>query len=66
MNFVKILKAIFATYHVDACYVADHMELEDEVVESWEKGESVPTHEQLKKFSAMFAVPMETLEKSVK
>ncbi|MCR4699289.1 MAG: hypothetical protein K5762_07990 [Bacilli bacterium] len=66
MNFVKILKAIFSTYHVDACYVADNMGIEDEVVEAWERGESVPTHEQLEKFSAMFAVPMSTLEQSIK
>jgi ribosome-binding protein aMBF1 (putative translation factor) len=66
MTFVTILKAIFTTYHVDACYVADNMGIEDEVVEAWERGESLPTKEQLEKFSEMFAIPLSTLEKSVK
>jgi ribosome-binding protein aMBF1 (putative translation factor) len=42
------------------------MGIEDEVVEAWERGESVPTHEQLEKFSAMFAVTLSTLEQSIK
>ena len=46
--------------------IHDNMGIEDEVVEAWERGESLPSKEQLEKFSEMFAIPLSTLEKSVK
>lgn len=66
MTFAKILKAIYTTYHIDFCYVADQMGIPDEVVQSWEEGKSFPSEEQLKRFSAMFAVPLSTLKESIK
>lgn len=65
ITFPDILKAIYREYHVDACYIADHLGLEDEEVERWEKGESVPSKEALKKFSDGFILPLKTLEEAV-
>lgn len=65
MTFVDILHALYKAYSIDACFIADHMGLEDEEVEAWEKGKSFPTEEQLVKFSGMFAIPLNTLEKAV-
>lgn len=63
MKFIEILKAVYSAYHVDFCYVADHIGVDDEVVLDWEKGIKSPTEEQLKKFSDLFAIPMSILEK---
>lgn len=66
MTFQSILKAIYKAYNVDSCFVADNMGIDDEVVQSWEQGESVPDEKQLEKFSEMFAIPLKTLEESIK
>lgn len=65
MKFPRILKAVYQTYSVDFCYVADHLGIEDDVVLQWEKGKTVPTEEELKKFSELFAIPYSVLEKSI-
>lgn len=62
MKFVDVLKAVYSTYHVDFCYIADYIGVDDEVVLNWEKGKP-PTEEQLKKFSDLFAIPVSILEK---
>lgn len=66
MTFQTILKAIYKAYNVDFCYVADNIGIDDEIVQSWEEGKSLPTKEELKKFSDLFAVPLKTLEDSIK
>ena len=65
MTFVTILKAVYSTYHVDFCYVADHIGVDDEEVLRWEKGESKPDEHALHHFSEMFAIPMKTLLESL-
>lgn len=66
MTFQTILKAIYKAYNVDFCYVADNIGIDDEIVQSWEEGKSLPTKEELKKFSDLFAVPLKILEDSIK
>lgn len=65
MKFVEILQAIYDTYNVDACYVADNLQIEDDVVLKWETTELVPSDEELKKFSELFAIPLKTLQNSL-
>lgn len=66
MSFQTILKAIYKAYNVDFCYVADNIGIDDEIVQSWENGESIPDEKQLEKFSELFAVPLKTLKESIK
>ena len=53
MTFVTILKAVYSTYHVDFCYVADHIGVDDEEVLRWERGESKPDEHALHHFSVL-------------
>jgi hypothetical protein len=64
MTFAKILKSLYSAYKVDACFIADHLKIPDDVVLAWEKGNSFPNDQQRKDLSAMFAVPLSVLEKS--
>lgn len=61
MLFKEILEAVKQQYHFSNCYIADNIGVEDEVVDSWEKGESFPDEETAKKFSECFAIPFSTL-----
>ena len=54
-----------STYHVDFCYVADHIGVDDEEVLRWERGQSKPDEHALHHFSEMFAIPMKTLLESL-
>lgn len=63
--FKDILKAIYKQYSVDFCFVADNLGIDDEIVVEWEKGNKLPTEEELIKFSKMFAIPLSTLKKSI-
>lgn len=65
MKFVTVLKAVYREYGVDFCYVADHIGIDDEVVEGWENESSLPNREELKKFSELFAIPYSILEKTI-
>lgn len=66
MVFKEILKAVGKTYSVSCCFIADHRELQDEVVEDWLKGTSFPDEKQSKDFSARFAIPLNTILNSIK
>jgi urease accessory protein UreE len=65
MKLSDILKAVCQEYHVDCCYIADQMGIPDEVVDDWMDDKSVPTMEQLEKFSEMFAIPMKVLKEAL-
>jgi transcriptional regulator with XRE-family HTH domain len=65
-TFSDIVKAVCKAYNVDACYIADNIGIEDEVVEEWIKGTRTPTHHELEHFSSAFVIPMKTLEDSLK
>lgn len=65
MTFPSILKALYKTYSIDACFIADHLSIPDEEVEAWEKEESLPAPKQVEKLSAMFAVPEKTLQSAI-
>lgn len=64
-TFSEIVKAVCSTYHIDACCIADHLSLEDEVVEGWMEGTSIPTKENLIDFVGAFVIPLKTLEDSL-
>lgn len=66
MTFKRILNSLYRTYNLDFCKLADSLEIQDETVLKWEKGEEKPTIEQLKKISACYAIPLAILEKSLK
>lgn len=66
VKFVDILQTMYKTYNVDFCYVADSIGIDDDVVKEWEEEKRLPTKEELKKFSDLFAIPMDALEKSIK
>lgn len=66
MTLSTILLSLYRTYHIDACFIADHLHLPDETVVSWEEGKAFPDEEQTKKLSAMFAVPLKTLDEAIK
>ena len=52
MTFKRILNSLYRTYNLDFCKLADSLEIQDETVLKWEKGEEKPTIDQLKKISA--------------
>lgn len=66
-TFQELLKIIEKEYNFSACFIADHLGLEDEIVENWEQGKSIPNQEQAEKFADTFALPrkvvLDTIEK---
>lgn len=57
MTFSDILKAVRKQYQVSCCFIADHLEVEDEAVDSWLEGRSYPDRKQAKDFAHRFALP---------
>ncbi len=65
ITFPEILKAVEEQYHFSACYIADNLHIEDEVVEEWEKGTLLPTEKQAKDFADAFAIPLKLVLDSI-
>lgn len=57
-TFAELLKLIEKEYSFDACYIADHLHSEDEIVRMWEKGILFPDSEKAEAFADMFALPL--------
>ncbi len=64
-TFAELLKIIEREYSYDACFIADHLHLEDEIVEDWEKGNSFPDSEKAEEFADMFALPCNLVLNSI-
>jgi DNA-binding transcriptional regulator YiaG len=65
MTFSEILIAIERSYGFDVSFIAEKMKTTAEEVQGWEEGKTFPSDPQLKDFSALFAVPLATLQSSV-
>ena len=65
ITFQEILKAVEKQYKFSACYIADNLHLEDEIVEEWEKGTLLPSKEQAKDFADIFAIPLKVILDSI-
>lgn len=64
--FQELLKAVEKQYNFSACFIADHLHIEDEVVKGWEKGEGVPDEKTAKDFAYLFALPESLVLKTIK
>lgn len=64
MTFKNIIITCQKTYNVSDKEIAEHSCATVEEVESWKQGIALPTHHQLEHFSALFAIPLTTLEKA--
>lgn len=65
-TFAELLKLVEKEYSFDACFIADHLHLEDEIVEKWEKGLLFPDSKKAEEFSDMFALPLNLVRESIK
>lgn len=65
MTFKTILKAVIEENHCDCCFIADHMKLEDEVVEKWETGDGFPNEKEAKLFADLFVLPLKLVLSSI-
>ncbi len=65
ITFPEILKAVEEQYHFSACFIADHLHIEDEIVEGWEKGTILPSEKEAKDFADLFAIPSKLVLDSI-
>lgn len=64
-SFADLLKLMEKEYQFDACFIADHLHMEDEKVESWEKGISYPNEKEAEDFADLFALPLKLVKDSI-
>ncbi len=64
MTFSRILKAIYREYNLDGHVLSHRLSVSEAEIKAWEEGRSFPKEKTMRDFSAMFAIPLATLEKS--
>ena len=65
MTFSKIVQAVMREYQLTPHDLHHRFALPEEMVQGWIEGTAVPERKTLEDFSAMFAIPIDVLEKSL-